>query len=180
MARGVLEDPLNILSRMALANCFLVAGQMDEAAFELRECIKLDAELPFAYFVLGLVEASQGLFAAAESWAEKAISIMRWPLTVGLGAGLSAKVGNTKRAEELLRELSDGTAYGAPLGLAYFHLMSGDVDSAAVCIRKAIEQRHSLLMIDVVLTPLAASLRASSHWPALAKMMNLSEAAAKV
>ena len=173
MERGVREDPLNILSRQALANCMLAAGRLDEAAFELRECIKLDAELPFAYFVLSLVEASQGLFVIAESSAEKAVSMMRWPLTIGLLAGVSAKTGSTERAEELVRELGDGSSYGAPLGLAYFHLLTGDVDRAAEWVRKAFDQRHSLLMIDVVLTPLAASLRSSSHWPGLAKMMNL-------
>ena len=173
MSRGVQEDPLNILSRQSLANCFLAAGRLDEAARELRECIKLDAELPFAYFLLSLVEASQGLFVAAQSSAEKAASMMRWPATVGLLAALSVKTGNPLRAEELTRELGDGSAYGAPLGFIYIHLMSGQLNDAAEWIRKAIEQRHSLLMMDVVFTPLAAPLLASSHWPALARMMNL-------
>jgi hypothetical protein len=55
--------------------------------------------------------------------------------------------------------------------------MSGDLTSGAEWFRKAIEQRHSLLMTFAVWIPQAAPLRASPHWPALAKMMNLPSAA---
>ena len=178
MAHGVQEDPLNILSRQSLALCLLAAGRLDDAAIELRECIQLDPHLPFAYLDKSLVEASQGLFAEAASSAETAASMGRWPLTVGLWAGLLAKTGNAKRAEELLGELGDGSVYGAPLGLAHFHLLQGDVERAAEWVGKGIEQRHSLLLSSVVRTPLAAALRSSSHWPRLAKMMNLPDAPA--
>lgn len=77
----------------------------------------------------------------------------------------------------MIREIGDGEIYGTPMGLALFHLLLGEIDWAADWVRKAIDQRHSLLMMLVVATPLAKPLRSSAHWPALAKMMNLPETA---
>jgi eukaryotic-like serine/threonine-protein kinase len=177
MALGLREDPLNILSREAMASCLIAAGRLEDAANELRESIKLDEGLFLAYFTLSLTEAARGAFAEAAAWSEKALALMRWPVGVGLWAGLLAKIGETKRSEELLQELGDGSAWGAPLGLTYFHLLSGNPDRAEVWVRKGIEQRHPLLLCDVLPHPMAAPLRASAHWPPLAKMMNLPETA---
>ena len=173
MRRGLREDPLNILSKQSLSSCLLAAGNCDEALHELRECIKLDPELPMAYFLMGLVEAAQGSFEAAERAAEKSLSMMQWPLTAGLLAALYRKTGKPERAAELIRELGSGDAYGAPIGLAYVALMSGDLNSAAQWLRRAVEQRHTLVIAFVIWDPVTAAFRASSHWPALAGMMNL-------
>jgi TolB-like protein/tRNA A-37 threonylcarbamoyl transferase component Bud32/Tfp pilus assembly protein PilF len=172
MIRGLEEDPLNILSRQSLVSCLWGAGRLDDAAHELSECIKLDPQLPFAYSLLAIVEVSRGSLIAAESAAEKSLAMVRWPITVGVLAGISLKLGKTARAQELLRELGDGSDYGAPLGMAYSHLMSNDLSAAADWVQKAIEQRVSLLW-PYLLSPLTEPLRSSSHWPRLMKMMNM-------
>jgi len=94
------------------------------------------------------------------------------PVARGMLAGLSAKTGQTERAQELVRELGDGSVYGTPLGLVFFHLLSNDLNGAAEWLRKAIEQRVSVLFLYSFF-PLVEPLRASTHWPALARMMNL-------
>ena len=176
MRRGLLEDPLNVLSRMSMAACLIAADRPDEAAKEMRECVKFDPGLFFAYFNLGTAEAARGSFPEAAVNLETALKLMHWPIGVGLCAGISARIGNANRAQALVEELGDGSGYGEPLGLALFCLLTGDIDGAAEWVRRGIEQRHPLLLGYVVCTPIAAPLRASSHWPALAKMMNLPEA----
>jgi serine/threonine-protein kinase len=178
MALGLRDDPLNLLSRQCLASCFLAVGRLEDAALELRECIRFDPNLPFAYYVLALVQASQGLFADAAASIERTASFARWPVALGFWAGLLAKKGDAQQSAELLREVGDGEAYGAPVGLALLYLLSGEIDRAADWVQKAIEQRHSLLMMLVIATPLAKPLRSSPRWPALAKMMRLPESAA--
>jgi len=175
LRRGLLEDPLNTLSRMSMAASLVAAGRPDDAVHEMRECIRLDPDLFFAYFNLSLAETAKGAFREAAASAEKMLEFSRWPIGIGLCAGLLAKTGDTKRSQALLEGLGDGSGYGAPLGLALFHLLTGDIDLAAEWVRKGIEQRHPLLLGYVVSTPMAAPLRTSAHWPALAKMMNLPE-----
>ena len=79
------------------------------------------------------------------------------------------------RAEAVLETLGDGTAFGAPFGFVYYHLICSEIEQAADWAEKAIEQREPWV-IFLLLLPLAKDLRQSSRWPALAKMMNLPEA----
>ncbi len=131
LRRGLLEDPLNTLSRMSMAASLVAAGRPDDAVHEMRECIKLDPDLFFAYFNLSLAEAAKGAFREAAASAEKMLKFSRWPIGIGLLAGLLAKIGNTEASQALLEELGQGSGYGAPLGLALFHLLAGDIDQAA-------------------------------------------------
>lgn len=68
--------------------------------------------------------------------------------------------------------LGDGTAFGAPFGFVYYHLVCSEFEQAAAWAEKAIEQREPWA-IFLLMPPLAKDLRRSSRWPALAKMMNL-------
>jgi TPR repeat protein len=65
-----------------------------------------------------------------------------------------------------------GKAYGAPLGLCYFHFLCGEIDRAADWLEKAIEQRHPAAAVIA-----SIFFRSTSRWPALAKLMNLPEEA---
>jgi hypothetical protein len=59
-----------------------------------------------------------------------------------------------------------------PIGWALFHVCRGDIDGAAEWFAKAIDQRYSLVGAYLQ-NAVTASLRASAHWPRLARMMNL-------
>ena len=71
----------------------------------------------------------------------------------------------------LLEKLEDGSAFGAPIGLAVYHLLCGDVDVAAYWIARAVDQRYPGILFFVHL--IGRSLRESRHWPELARLMNL-------
>ena len=57
-------------------------------------------------------------------------------------AGILLRTGKKKRAEELIRKLMPGEAYGAPLALAWCYRVSGEFDRCADWVGKVAEQRH--------------------------------------
>ncbi len=91
---------------------------------------------------------------------------------MGWLAGSLSRIGKESRAQELVQQLLPGEAYGAPLGLYFFHILTGNISEAADWMEKAIGQREPGI-VSYVLCPLAKPLRESPRWPTIAKMMNL-------
>jgi hypothetical protein len=87
---------------------------------------------------------------------------------IGQLAALLVRAGATSRADALIEQLGSGNAYGAPVGLAVFHALSGELDRAAEWAEQAIDQRYPPLV--AILAPF---LRSHARWRALAKLMNL-------
>jgi len=135
----------------------------------LRKVLEIDENFPQALETLGAVCAQQARFEEALTLTEKACALMPWANPVkGQYAALLVRAGATSRADPLIQNLGDGAAPGAAAGLAIFHAMREDFDRAAKWADQAIEERFPPFV--AVLGPL---LRPSSHWPALAKRMNL-------
>jgi tetratricopeptide (TPR) repeat protein len=173
MAKGLEEDPINLLYRHHFAVCLRNAGRLEDAEAELRRVLDLDENFPLAVGTLGAICAQRGRFGEALTLSEKAHALTPWsnPI-VGQLAALLVRTGATSRAEALLERLRPGTACGAPTGMAVFHATCGEFDRAAEWTERAIEQRYPLLVS--ILGPL---LRQRPGWPALARMMNLPEPA---
>jgi tetratricopeptide (TPR) repeat protein len=72
----------------------------------------------------------------------------------------------------MIRALGEGEAYGASRGLAIFYILRGDIEAAADCYARAIEERDPNIP-NALQGRLAESIRASARWPRLAAMMNL-------
>jgi len=167
------EDPVNAGLFHYLAICLQAAGRGADAAAEFRHVLDLDENFPPALIWLGHQYASEGKIAEALACSERLISLMpRNTEVIGGFAGLLMRTGNQRKAEEVLQELGDGQAYGAPLGFAYYRLLCGEFDQAADWLEKAIEQRHFLAPV-YLWSPLAKPVRESPRWPKLVKMMNL-------
>jgi hypothetical protein len=102
--------------------------------------------------------------------AEKAYSLAPWSaVSMGRYAGLLASRGNSSRAEDVSNKLRHAPeSYTAPRELSAFYFHQGDIDQAADWMEKSIEQRDAM-------APYYARryFRSSSHWPRLAKLMNL-------
>ena len=169
MARGLQEDPLNLLYRHHFAVGLRHAGRLEDAEAELRKVLEIDENFPLAVGTLGAVCAQQGRFEEALTLTERAYALTPWanPI-VGQLAALLVRAGATSRADALIEKLGPGKAYGAPTGLAVFHALCGEFDRAAEWAEQAIEERYPPLV--AILGPL---LRSSPRWPALAKLMNL-------
>ncbi|HEV2200940.1 MAG TPA: protein kinase [Bryobacteraceae bacterium] len=171
--RACKQDPLNVFFRIRLAVCLLAAGSEAEGEAELRQVLEIDENFQPALGNVVISYALRGELAEARACAESAYaSTPGVPQVIGLLAGVLALSGDTGRAETFLEKLRPGQAYGAPRGLAIFHVLCGEIEKAADCVAKAIEQRDSLMIIYLRL-PIAKDLRSSPRWPKLAKMMNL-------
>ena len=169
MARGLEEDPLNVLYRHHFAVGLRHAGRLEDAEAELRKILEIDENFPLAVNTLGAICAQQGRFEEALTLTGKAYALTPWRHPViGQLAALLVRAGATSRADPLLEKLGTGEEYGAPTGLAVFHALCGEFDRAADWAEHAIEERYPRLV--PILGPL---LRSSPRWPALAKLMNL-------
>lgn len=89
----------------------------------------------------------------------------------GLLAGTLFHTGETDRARHLVGTLGGGEAYGAPVELMFVTLMQSKLDEAAAWAEEAIAQRDGYLLV-LLSTLVGASLRSSSHWPRLARLLN--------
>ena len=173
LERALKQDPLALLVRFRLAFCLLVAGRDLEAEAEFRQALELDENFFPVLANMSIMHALRGEFAEALACAEKACAAAPQVLiATGLLAGTLALSGDTRRAEAILEKLRPGLAYGAPRALAIYHLLYGEVEKAADWTAKPIQQRDPLMML-FLRHPVAKTLRSSSRWPALAKMMNL-------
>jgi serine/threonine protein kinase/Tfp pilus assembly protein PilF len=169
MARGLQDDPLNLLYRHHYARGLRHLGRLDEAAAELRGALDIDPDFPWALETLGAVCAQQGNSEEALALTERAHVVMPWSYTVvGQLAALLDRAGDRKRTDALLETLGSGEAYGASTGLAIFHAMSGDPEQAAEWTARGITQRF--LPLIYMVAPLIKSQR---QWPALARLLNL-------
>jgi serine/threonine-protein kinase len=169
MARGLEEDPLNLVYRHHHARGLRHLGRLDEAEAELRGVLEVDAAFSPALETLGAVCAQQGNHEEALALTERAHAVTPWSYTVtGQLAALRDRAGDRPRTNALMETLRAADAYGASTGLAIFHAMKGDAEQAAQWAARGIAQRF--LPLFYVLAPL---LRSQPQWPALARLLNL-------
>jgi eukaryotic-like serine/threonine-protein kinase len=168
-AKGLQEDPLNLLYRELFAVALRHAGMLEDAETELRKALDLDENFASALGTLGEVCAHQGRLEEALTLTERAHALTPWanPIT-GQLAALLVRTGDTIRAEALVERLRSNKAYGAPAGLAIFYAMCGEFGRAAESAEQAIEERYG-----PVVRILRLLLQPTPVWPALAKRMNL-------
>jgi serine/threonine-protein kinase len=170
--RALLEDPVNPNFHFTRALCLHAAGRAAEASAEFCQCLELEENhLPCLYWLTRNC-AAQGRMTDALEYAEKAFSLSPWNTeAIGGLAGMLLRTGDRGRAAGLLGKLSDGGAYGAPIGFANCYLLNGEPERAADWIEKAIEERHPLVGL-YLRSMLATALHHSSRWLALTKRMN--------
>ena len=179
---GLNEDPLNLMARAERAVCLRSASRLTEGNDALRQLLELDETFFFPYFMLGVNLAADGAEDEARRLAERGYAIAPWfkPM-VGLLAGLLTRTGESARAELLFQQhLSPDLGYVDPIGPAVFHLLGGDVDRVADCVERAVNERQFAVFFFLASHVGAGAapgqmLRSSARWPALAKMMHLSD-----
>jgi tetratricopeptide (TPR) repeat protein len=169
LEQGLKGDPLNVMARVTLAISLVSLGRLAEAQVEAHKVLEFEENHMWASWILANTYARQEKWTEALHFAEKESSSLI-PQHIGTLAGVLRRMGEMKRAEELLQKLMSGETFGAPLGLCHFYFVCGEMDKAADWLEKAIEQRH----------PLAGAFasmyfRSSSRWPTLARLMNLPE-----
>jgi len=170
---AVQQDPLHLTVRLGLALCLSSIGRHSEAELHLRQALDIDSHFFLGHLHLALHFIARGMFAEAFPFSEKAFSLAPWhTMSIGVYAGLSIRMGENDRGKELIQRLSARKDYGAPIGLALFHICCDEIDLAADWCEKAIEERYFTVVIFLQ-SAIAEPLRASPRWPKLAAMVNL-------
>ena len=172
LARVMDEDPLCQIWHYLRSGVMECLGRPDDALAALRTAIELDPKFWLGPVHLGMLYATRGQHAEAMHCAEKGMAAAPWsPYSIGLIAGALAKSGQAEEAEPLLVTLR-GDWYGAPVGLVYYYLALGEIDTAVEWAGKAVEQRFPAFIL-VVLRPFEPLFRQSAAWPSVLKAMNL-------
>ena len=172
MNQALSDDPLAVNLRYTMGVCLVGAGRLIEAEAQFKRVLELDPAFMTAYELQAFVHLARGDAAKACSWAGQAAKLAPWdPVVIGTHAATLGLAGDAAGGAALLGTLGDGSAFGAPIGLAVHCLLRGDLDQAADWIARAVEQRYPGILFFVHI--IGTALRESSHWPRLAAMMNL-------
>lgn len=178
--RALESDPLNVAYNRSLALFLFAGGREEDSVKQCGRSLELDPGDYWSYFLFSLIRARQGELEEALLFARKAYGLAPWFLTgVTTLAAMLALTGDFSEAEALIQKMGNGEAYGAPAALVNYHLLVSEIDAAAKWIEKALAQRDQVVL-SYLQFPYARELRQSPRWPALAKMMNLTGARARI
>jgi serine/threonine protein kinase/Tfp pilus assembly protein PilF len=165
---GIKGDPLNVPGRICLPATLIVAGRLADAHAEALKILELDEAKAYTSAFLAFSYGLQEKWAEALVYAEKASTVIPW--AIGSLAAVLKHMGEDKRAETMLQDLMHAHSYVAPLGLAHYYCMCGEIDKSIEWWEKVIEQRNPNAGQFA-----ACFVRSSSLWHSLAKLMHLPE-----
>jgi TolB-like protein/predicted Ser/Thr protein kinase len=172
---AIREDPLNLMVLMARGMLLVGTNRNEEAEAALRQVLELDDRFWLAHYWLGWSYVSRGRFADAVGSYDRALA--EFPDQFGLIgclAGSLERAGEADTAAPLLEKLGDGTAFGAPCGWVFYHLMRSEIDRAADWFEKGIAQRDTRMpWFAGGLIAAGRLLVSSPRWDRLARLMNL-------
>ena len=171
MRRTVELDPLTLIWRGVLVAHLVCERKYEEALEEGRK--GLDIAQNEIHPLLGMAEAYLGLGRMEEALDTAQRAYRNIPLH-SMGAGFYAaalvRVGDKDRAAALIRDMRD---IPTPIwGRVWYHLLCSEIDEAARWYEEMINARELFAPIYAN-SPYTEELRASRHWPRLARMMNL-------
>ena len=166
------EDPLDVLSHYGKAISLMGARLHAESEAEFRQALELNENFGPGWGGLMANCVQQEKFEEAVAFAERAYSMLRWPLYAGALAGILTRLGNAGEAQGFLRKLGDGSAYGVPIGFALFYFLSGDLDKAADWLDKAIDERYPTV-VAFLRGAVGRGLRGRPRWPEIVRKVGL-------
>jgi tetratricopeptide (TPR) repeat protein len=165
-SRVLANDPLNILYQFLYGIALQHCGRLRDAEEQLCKILEFEENAP-ALGLLGMLSAQQGKFEEALTLTEMGYRLAPSDPLAGQLAALLTRT-DRRRANMLVENLRMGQSCTAPVGLALFYALNGELDEAAQWVERAIERGYPLLVAR--LGPL---MRSSAQWPGLAKRMNL-------
>jgi TolB-like protein/DNA-binding winged helix-turn-helix (wHTH) protein len=170
--KGLEQDPLSVLFRSYLSFILSAAGMYERSLAEAQKALEIDEGFWATYSMIANAYAFRGMFAEAAESAERAFQLAPWDsAAAGLLAALYSRIGNEKRAREIL-----ANPILSRIGMVLYHLLRSELDFAADWYERAIEEHEPFAVVWAV-HDFTKPLRASGRWPALAKLMNLPEVA---
>jgi serine/threonine-protein kinase len=176
LERALRLDPLNGLFRAILANAWMWQRQHERALAEATKLVDLDTPFYGAYSVIAQSYVCLGRIRDAVKAAEKAYRAAPWhPRMIGWYAAALKLDGETRRAEELLREMRRAeNPLGVPMGMIVYHLLAGEPHDVLEWYERAVEEREPLA-VAYTLDPNTTPLQSNPRWIALLRTMGLAD-----
>jgi TolB-like protein/Tfp pilus assembly protein PilF len=173
LTRALKEDPLNLECRAQFAAVLWAMERHGEASEQFRQLLEIDENFWLALLVESIWHAVEGSIEAGLALAERAYAVApNAPASIALLSGLLYRAGEREKAERLIEQLNDPTAFGVPHALQIYYTVRLDFQHAADWAEKSIEQRD-----PNALPGTSGSNRkrfvANGRWPALARMLRL-------
>ena len=171
MARAVELDPLNATWHAILSAHLIDTERYDDGVRSAARAVELAPGYVVAINLLGEAYWAAGRKTEAVAAFERAYALAPWSgFSAGWLAGELWQMGNRERAEGLIREMGDGA--GQLFGRVVYHLLSSDLDGAALWYERMIERRDPFALI-YAWARITQPLRARPQWARLAGLMNL-------
>jgi len=176
LERAVQDDPLNIMCLTQLGVCYWTLDRREDASKQFQRALEINENYPLALFLQGFWYADARRVDEALAFAERVYAVApQFSAGIGLLAAVLSQKGDSRRSESVLRELGDGSAPCTPLGFYLFHLIRSEIDKAADWAEKAIEERDPN-SLPATCGANKKFLESAGRWPAIARMLNLSQA----
>jgi serine/threonine protein kinase len=174
--RAIEEDPLEVWPHMNLHAYLQGAGRDKDAYAQATRVLELDPNLVVAHVSIAHFHADWGQLPEAVAAARQARAVGPWYLdATATLAALLRVCGEEDEARALYQMLGSGKDFGDSRAQAIYYLLCGDVNTGADWTEKAIAERDGSMMYYLRFV-VSKGLRASSRWPAIARMMNLPSA----
>jgi serine/threonine-protein kinase len=175
IATKVLElDPLNFLWHGARCGFLSFLGRYEESIEEGRKSLAIKPDAYLSLFYLSISYIRVGKLQEAREALE---TIDRLSPQNFMGCGMLAwvyrQIGERAKSEKMLARLLDNqSGSNASMGIAMYHMLSGENDTAAEWLMRSMENQD-LLTGAMIGSALFAPLKSGPHWPQLRKMLNL-------
>jgi tetratricopeptide (TPR) repeat protein len=166
---AIAQDPLNMLWRERQCITLLGGAMYERAVAEARKVLEFNNKSFLAHLTIAHAYFFMGKLVEARAPAEEACRRAPWSTSAtGFLAGLMARTGEQKRAQQLMDTMRADT----PMGRLSYHFMCSEIDVALDWYERAIEDRQPMAT-ECVCARYLEPLRCSPRWPKLARMMNL-------
>jgi TolB-like protein/Flp pilus assembly protein TadD len=149
-------EPLSLIVNAALGTHFHLARQPDRAVEQLSKTIEMDANFPYAYFILGVAHGQAGRHREAITELRKAVRLSDNPEYLSRLGCLYASSRKKSEARAILHKLRElrKRKYVAGYDLAVLHAALGENDGAFAWLETAFAEHDEtlcLLGIDPIL-----------------------------
>jgi TolB-like protein/tRNA A-37 threonylcarbamoyl transferase component Bud32 len=173
MGRAVQQDPLNATWHAIMAAHLIDAGRLNEALEEGRRGIELEPNYFVAHHLLGETYWFSGRRDEAAAAFERTYELSPWNAnSAGWLAAMLWLRGDEERARRIVDAMGDSPS--PPWGRVAYHLLTGDLDSAADWYERMIAHRDPFAIVYAK-SRIVEPLRRHARWPELAALMNLPE-----
>jgi TolB-like protein/tetratricopeptide (TPR) repeat protein len=167
-------DPTSLFPNHAAAWLYLFAGDVEQTEAQARHTIELFPDALHGYLVLGWAAWLQDRHAEAVAAFERALGLSREAMSLASLGYVYGRLGRTREAEQLLRELETLPARGQapPSAFAVINAGLSNTDAALDWLEKAFQMKDHLLLVLSAYPPFD-SLRAHPRYQELARRIPL-------